>query len=66
MRFILAVLAVAAPAGASLLAQMPDAITYAAARVAAALPDPATAGLMFAGLGLVAGARRGRSQAVVD
>ena len=68
MRFILAAFAVAAggPAGASLLAQWSGGIAHAVAGVSAALPDPATAAVMFAGLGLVVGARRARSQAVAD
>ena len=56
MRYLIAmiVIACAAPAGAAIL-------TGDAARVAAALPDPAAAALMFGGVGLIAGARRAGS-----
>lgn len=66
MRFILAAFAVAAPAGAALLAQVSGGLAHLAAGVSAVLPDPATAAVMFAGLGLVVGARRGRTPTVVD
>jgi hypothetical protein len=67
MRFIfpIAVIACAAPAGASILVHGAGLATSFAA-VAASLPDPATAAIMFGGLGLVAGARRLRSNAVSD
>jgi hypothetical protein len=69
MRFILSVIAVAAaggPAGATLFAQVSSGFAHAIAGVAAVLPDPATAAVMFAGLGLVVGARRARPPAVAD
>jgi hypothetical protein len=68
MRFILAAIAVAlgGPAGASLLAQVSDGIAHAVAGVSSVLPDPATAAVMFAGLGLVVGARRARTRTVAD
>ena len=68
MRFIISALtlAVGGPAGASLLGHGAAGIAHAFARLTTALPDPATAAVMFAGLGLVAGARRVRSVAVTD
>lgn len=66
MRFILAALAVAAPAGATLLAYVSSGIAHAAAGVSAVLPDPATASVMFAGVGLVIGAQRVRTRTVAD
>lgn len=68
MRFILSALAliVAGPAGASLVAQVSGGVAHAVAGVSAALPDPATAAVIFAGLGLVAGARRARTPVVTD
>ena len=67
MRFIIpiAVIACAAPAGASILVHGTGLATSFAA-IAASLPDPATAPIMFGGLGLVIGARRMRTNAVSD
>ncbi len=67
MRFIIpiAVIACAAPAGAAILVHSVGLATS-FAPFAASLPDPATAAIMFGGLGLVAGARRMRSNAVSD
>lgn len=59
------VLTVAAPAAASLVAHAAG-VPTALSGLIAALPDPATAALLFGGLGLVAGARRGRSIEVAD
>lgn len=60
MRYLIAaiVIACAAPSGASIVvhgAGLADSF----AGFAKSLPDPATAALMFGGLGLIAGARRG-------
>ena len=66
MRFVLSALAVVVgPFGATLIARAP-AVGHALGTLSAALPDAATAAVMFAGLGLVAGARRARTLAVAD
>lgn len=66
MRIILSALALAGPVGASLLAPVSATVAHAVAGVSAVLPDPATAAVMFAGIGLVVGARRARTVAVTD
>ncbi len=68
MRFILPTLVIAlgGPAGAAILAHASIGAPDALAGVAAILPDPATAAVLFGGLGLVAGARRARSNARAD
>ena len=68
MRLFLAALAflAGAPAGASLLTQVSGGIAHVAAQVSAVLPNPAAAAVMFAGLGLVAGAQRVRTRTVAD
>ena len=67
MRIIVAVvsLALGGPAGV-LVAHAVGTVGHGMAAAVAALPDPTTAAVMFAGLGLVVGARRGRSNAVAD
>ena len=62
MRYLIAaiVIACAAPSGASIVINGAG-LAGSVARVAASLPDPATAALMFGGLGLVAGSRRAAS-----
>ena len=68
MRFIVSALALAlgGPAGAALLAHGLAGIGHLTVALSAALPDPATAGAMAGGLGLVAGARRRRRLTVSD
>ncbi len=61
MRTLLLVLTIAAAGPAIAAPARP--VT---ARLAAALPDPATTAVMFAGLGLLAGARRARVRTVAD
>ncbi len=61
MRSLVLVLAIAAAGPAAAAASLPG-----VARAAAALPDAATTAVMFAGLGLIAGARRGRTRTVAD
>jgi len=67
MRFVVAALtfALGAPAAAAILVHTAG-IADAFGSFAAGLPDPATAALMFGVLGLVAGARRLRSNALAD
>ncbi len=67
MRFIVPIvgIACAAPAGASILVHGAGLATSFAG-LAASLPDPATAAIMFGGLGLIAGARRMRTNSVAD
>ncbi len=67
MRFILfAAAVIVAPGSVALLAHGATALSHAVAHLAAGLPDPTTTAVMFAGFGLVAGARRGRIRTVAD
>ncbi len=65
-RFVPALLlACAAPAGAAIVVHGVG-LADSFASIAASLPDPATAALMFGGFGLIAGARRLRSGSRAD
>jgi len=70
MRFIVIalILAAAGPATAfdAVAPEAASAPDNAFARFAGSLPDPAAVGLIFAGLGLVVGAQRGRSRSRAD
>ncbi len=67
MRFIViaASLVFGGPAATSLVAHVPG-LTARLSELAMALPDTSTTLILFGGLGLVAGARRARSNEVAD
>ncbi len=66
MRLILSALTLAIGGPTAALVAHHAGLAHALAGVAAALPDPSTAALMFAGLGLVVGARRGAAARADD